>query len=417
MKNPENWRRRLVTASGIAAAGVAFALPAMADQPVSMAPPVDGGYQDVLTQSTADNEGADSVFLWSEVPSGQEVRITRAVFDRGGYQLYDDVGETIVVPFSNDNLYVMKFAVSNNGHMYFVDDNGTPVLYVPRNGYLENASVNGARWYPFTQDFHPSEPVYLGVAPSWHSYVTMGWYPDMYYTGGYWCHDPFIAGGIFEPAFGLEIVIGGNRFHGWTPYHNYYHSNPAPYHVGWYNRDRYTWVSQPHSNRHFWGGGNNWSRASRPVGPSSRWETSRVGRNGGSYRTYQSDGNHSWSNRNDHGWSGGSRQSGNGRTSDTHTWRNTTPSGSDWRNDSGGNHNFRGGTSGWSRSGGASTWSNGGGRRGDRQTGGGSSWTGRSGGSTSSGGNDRSSGGWSGGGRSGDVSSHTSGGGGGRWSR
>ena len=387
MKNSENWRRRLVTASGIAAAGLACALPAMADPPVSMAPPVDGGYQQVVTESSVDG-GSDSVFLWSEVPTGQEVNITRAVFDRGGYQLYDDIGETIVVPFNNNNLYVMKFAVSDNGHMYFVDDNGTPILFVPRTGYLENATVNGARWYPFTQDFHPAEPVFLGVAPSWNSFVTMGWYPDMYYRGGYWCHDAYVSGGIFEPSFGLEIVIGDNRFRGWTPYHNFYFDHPAPYRVGWYNSDRYQWAARPHGDRQFSGGGDHWSRSSRPTGPTNRWDTSRVGRTGGSYRVYQPEDTHSWTNRNDQGWSGGSRQPSGGRPSDTHTWRGTTSTGTDrWNGSGGGNRVFRGGTSTWSNGGGTgsgSSW-----RGGDRQYNGsgGSSWQRRSGGSFTPSGN------------------------------
>lgn len=473
MKNSENWRRRFVIASGIVAAGLAFTLPAMADSPVSMAPPVDG-YQQVVTDSTADG-GSDTVFLWSDVPSGQEVTVTRAVFDRGGYQLYDDVGETIIVPFSNNNLYVMKFGVSDNGHMYFVDDNGTPILFVPRNGYLENATVNGARWYPFTQDFQPAEPVYLGVAPSWHSYVTMGWYPDMYYTGGYWCHDPYLSGGIFEPSFGLDIVIGDNHFHSWTPYHDYYYYNPAPYRVGWYNRDRYSWAEQPHQDRQFWGGGNNWSRASRPIGPTSRWETSRVGRSNGSYRGDQSQSTRTWSNSGNQGWGSSGHQYGSGRPSDTHTWRDTTSTGSNgWNGSRSGTPVFRGGTSTWQNgggggstwrgggrqyNGGTSTWQNGGGsgstwrgggrqfnsgtswqgrssggsfstgnggsmwRGGDRQSSGGSSWQSRpSGGSFRSSGGGRSSGGFSGGRNSGNNSggrgnSRGSSGGGGRWTR
>ena len=413
MKNSDNWRRRLVTASGIAAAGLAFALPAMADSPVSMAPPVDGGYQQVVTESTVNNGGDDTVFLWSDVPNGQEVTITRAVFDRGGYQLYDDVGETIVVPFSNNNLYVMKFGVSDNGHMYFVDDNGTPILFVPRNGYLENATVSGARWYPFTQDFHPTEPVYLGVAPSWNSYVTMGWYPDMYYSGGYWCNDPYLRGGIFEPSYGLEIVIGNNHFRGWTPYHDYYYYNPAPYRVGWYNRDHYSWATQPHRDRQFWGGGDHWSRPSRPTGPTSRWETFRTGRSnnwdGSDHST------RSWNNRGNQSWGSGGRQTTTGRTSDTHTWRGGTSTGSDrWNGSTGGTHTNRGGTSTWSNGGGGSTsrggdrqsgggtstWSNGGGgstwRGGDRQTGGGTStWSNGGGGSTWRGGDRQSGGGTS----------------------
>ena len=429
MKNLENWRRRLGMASGIFAVTLAIPIAAMADSPVSMAPPVDNGYQ--VTESNVDGDGgSDTTFLWSEVPTGQEVTISRAVFDRGGYQLYDTVGETIVVPFSGNDLYVMKFAQTSADHSYFVNDNGTPTLFVTQGAYLENATVNGARWYPFTNDFHPAQPVYMGVAPSWNAYLNMGWYSGMYYRGGYWCHEPFISGGIFEPTFGLQIVIGDNHFDGWRPYHDYYYYNPAPYHVGWYNRDRYVWANQPHENHQFWGG-HGYRGASRPVGPANRWETSR---NGGSWNNNNgSRSTHTWTDRNDGAWN-------NGRPSQTRTWRGTSPSGgstrtysgTSWTNHSGGStdtHRWNDGGSTPTRTygGGGSTdthrW-NGGGSTPTRTYGGGgstethrwnsggstptrtyggatSSWDNRErGGSTWSGGNRQSSGGSGGQGRS-----------------
>ena len=88
--------------------------------------------------------------------------LTRAVFDQNGYQLFDTVGETILVPFTNNNLYVMKFAPSPDGTLYLVNQGDVPVLYVPAGGYLENAAVAGARWYPFPDEFRPAQPVFLG---------------------------------------------------------------------------------------------------------------------------------------------------------------------------------------------------------------------------------------------------------------
>ena len=132
-----------------AALGLLLAVTAaQADDSYSMSPPVDSAYsQDASAVSGAQ----DSVFNWSEVPQNQQVPITRGVFDKGGYQLYDTQGETIIVPFTNQNLYVMKFGQSDDGSMYFVNENGVPVLYVPQDGYLENASASGARWYPFSK--------------------------------------------------------------------------------------------------------------------------------------------------------------------------------------------------------------------------------------------------------------------------
>ena len=71
------------------------------------------------------------MYKWQDVPVGQQVGIARAQFDQGGYQLVTDTGDTIVVPFVNQNLYVMRFGRSN-GQTYFVNENGAPTLYCRR---------------------------------------------------------------------------------------------------------------------------------------------------------------------------------------------------------------------------------------------------------------------------------------------
>jgi len=208
--------------------GVAFA-----DPPVAMAPPVDNPPATTTTSHT------ENIFNWDEIPANQQVPLNHAVFDHGGYQLYDTVGETIVVPFANQNLYVMKFAVSPNDTLYFVNEGGTPVLYIPRDGYLENATVPGAKWYPFSADFHPATPVFLGVAPSYPDYVDIGWYPNTVIYGGYYCSTPFIAGGVFLPTIGLTFIIGGHPYHGWHEFHDYVVIHPGPYHVRYFHEGIY----------------------------------------------------------------------------------------------------------------------------------------------------------------------------------
>ena len=118
------------------AAGAAFA-----DDPASLAPPVQ---TNVPQGADGSGASADSVFNWQEVPASQQVPLLRATFDQGGYQLYDTAGETILVPFADQNLYVMKFAPSSTGTLYFENAGGYPVLYVPTGGYIENAGVPGA---------------------------------------------------------------------------------------------------------------------------------------------------------------------------------------------------------------------------------------------------------------------------------
>lgn len=276
-------------ASGMVAAGIMLICSAaFADTPLAMAPPVRPDAPEMITLSG--NASEDTVFAWNEVPTGERISISRAVFDQGGYQLYDTEGETIVVPFTGNNLYVMKFAESKSGDMYFVNKGDYPVLYVPRDGYLENATVPGARWYPFTQQFHPTEPVYLGVAPSWNDFTSMGWYPDMWCWGGYWSSVSFFDGGAFSPCSGFVILVGDNRFRGWSPYYNWCAFHPAPFRVGWYNPGFYGWATRPHRPVRFLGGGfdrdNDFDRdgdrdfdrghrrrPSRPTSPTDRWDT------------------------------------------------------------------------------------------------------------------------------------------------
>jgi uncharacterized membrane protein YgcG len=206
------------------------------DTGTPMAPPVgaDAG-------ADAPAPAVATVFNWQEVPVNQDVPIQSAVFDQGGYQLYDTVGETIVVKFKNDNLYAMKFAVSEDGTTYFVNTGTSPVLYLPVDSYLENATVPGARWYPFDSNFQPSTPVYLGVAPSWSDFVSIGWYPNMYCYGGYWCGSSF---GTFGPSIGLYISFGGQRFNGWGDYGNYLGNSPAPYRLGFYRQNVYQYAKR-----------------------------------------------------------------------------------------------------------------------------------------------------------------------------
>ena len=224
-----------LNAIGLCIAGLLSATAiAYCDEPLSMAPPVQG-------DSSAPQAASSSVFNWQEIPENQNVSIQRAVFDRGGYQLFDTVGETIVVPFTNDNLYVMKFAVSSDGSTYFVNTGTTPVLYLPEDGYLENAAADNAHWYPFTREWHPETPVFIGIAPSWHDYLEMGWYPGMVCYGGYWCGGPFVSVGAVFPTFGLFFQIGGAHYGGWGSYWNYCSFHPAPYRVTIVNQNVYNY--------------------------------------------------------------------------------------------------------------------------------------------------------------------------------
>jgi hypothetical protein len=209
-------------------------------QPVTMAPPVNNAPMNSAPINTAppvggvSQQGAaptgENVFDWHDVPTGQEIPITRGVFDQSGYQLFAQSGETIVVPFANQNMYIMRFGKSTNGGMYFTSDGKTPTLFIPDSGYLENAVAQGAKWYPFPKNYAYTQPVYMGIAPSWNAYTGMGWYPGMAYYGGYYSPHPYGYGGGISPfvaMVGLSFLIGGRPYYGWNSYQNYYRYNPA----------------------------------------------------------------------------------------------------------------------------------------------------------------------------------------------
>jgi len=200
--------------------------------PVAMAPPVSA------PPPAAQSNG--EVYQWQDVPKGQEIAITRAVFDQGGYQLYASTGETIVVPFANQNMYVMKFGKSEGAGMYFINDGSAPTLYVPNGAGLENAAAQGAKWYPFPQNYAYTRPVYMGLAPTWSDYVAMSWYPGMLYYGGYYGYRPWVPGLFYSPMVGLNINIGGRPYYGWNSYSTYYRSNPIG-RVGWSSRPAYNY--------------------------------------------------------------------------------------------------------------------------------------------------------------------------------
>jgi len=314
--------RGILSVAGSAAL-LAVATAVYADSPVTMAPPVNAddaySYSDGPT-----NASADSVFQWDELPQSQRVPLTRAIFDRSGYQLYDTQGETILVPFSNNNLYVMKFAETSGDEIYFVNEGGVPVLYVPRGAYLENATVPGAKWYPFSEKFHPTTAVFLGIAPSWDDYCSMGWYPDMVCYGGYYSRDPYWGNGSnFFASINLTFIFGGHRYHGWEPYHNYYSYHRAPYVIRDY--------------------GHHWDRPYRGGGYGHGWGGDRVFRGGGhEYRVNRGGG--------DHGFRGGDRgpggvhvyRGGDRGDNNVHVFR-----GAGNRPGWDGNHNNTGGRPGW----------------------------------------------------------------------
>jgi hypothetical protein len=333
-------------------------------EPVRMAPPLYPPSDNGLYTA-----GSTNVFNWAEVPENETVTITRGTFDQGGYQLFDTSGETIIVPFTNHNLYVMKFACSHNGKMYFVNDGNAPVLYVPQNGYLDNATVPGAKWYPFSRTFNPTRPVYLGMAPSWGAFNGMSWYRGMTCVGGYYSNASYDNGGMFIAAIGLAFIIGHDHYYGWAPYRDYCYHHPAPYRPGYNDRDDYQWRDRPNYN-HNEDESSNGSHNGYGGDPREYRGTSNHGGDHGPFhggdRDFHGD-NHSFNggdhntnndsrhfNGGDHRTSGGDHSANGGShdiNSDNHSFNggdHNTNRADHWfngadSNSSGGNHSFSGG--------------------------------------------------------------------------
>ena len=98
---------------GFTLSGMALGLAGCGMKPQGAIPPP----QPVLMQHSYSPPVAN-VFDWRSVPVGQRVPVERATFDQQGYQIATPDG-TIIVPFANQNLYVMKFARSFSGESYF----------------------------------------------------------------------------------------------------------------------------------------------------------------------------------------------------------------------------------------------------------------------------------------------------------
>ena len=230
--------------------------------------------------------GQGGVYNWQDVPAGQQVGIAQGQFDQGGYQLATDSGDTIVVPFVNQNLYVMRFG-RTNGQTYFVNDNGVPTLFLAPNAGLMNANANGAMWYPLPATYNYTRPVYVGLAPSWSAFTGMGWYPGMMMYGGMYGYNPYNVG--WMP--GYNIFIGGNRYNSWDGYHSYYMGHPGYY--------RPSLVYTNYNTRLRGSGSYRYSGAYRPGGatgsyrPGGATGSYRPGSASGSYRPGNSGGSFS----------------------------------------------------------------------------------------------------------------------------
>jgi len=333
--------RRLVSLAVVSALGMSVLIGCSHQQPVVMAPPVNqnsgyAGAQPMMGNGNmappvaTNNAQGGSVYQWQDVPANQQVPIIRATFDQGGYQIFAQSGETIVVPFANNNMYVMKFGRSN-GSNYFINENGVPVLYLQPGQGLENAAAQGALWYPIPQNYAYSQPMYVAMAPTWNEYTNMGWYPGMTYYGGMWGYSPY---NHFSWMPGWYISVGGHRYSDYGYYHSYYTSTPG------YIRNRVVYTNyntaRGVSGRSF--GSSGAFNASRAAGSTGSFGSGRVGGSTGTFGSRPSVSSGSFGSGRSGGGFGASTGSGG-------SFGTRTPSGSGSRPSGG---SFGGGSTGYS---------------------------------------------------------------------
>ena len=212
-------RRNLVT--GLALTGLMAGLAGCGMKPQGAIPPP----QPVLMQHEY-SPPVSNVYDWRRIPVGQRILVASASFDREGYQITTPDG-VIVAPFANQNLYVMKFARSLSGGTYFVNQGDAPALYLAEGFGLRNAAAQGAMWHPLPPSYQPTNPVYVGLAPSWDEYLGMGWYPGMTYYGG--LYSPYYQPGMVFHSWtpGYMVNIGGRPYANYRAYSSYYHATPG----------------------------------------------------------------------------------------------------------------------------------------------------------------------------------------------
>jgi hypothetical protein len=175
------------------------------------------------------------VYSWRDLPQNQHICIRRVFFDEGGYQLYDQAGNVIVVPFCDQELYVLKFCLATDNTISVVNQGNYPVLYLPISARLKNATVPKAYWYPLSAQFHPSAPVFLSMAPNYDAYMSMGWFPGMIFWGGYWSGLAFHPGNMLVPTTDMHVLIEERRCSGWQPYRDYCAAHTPPFFMAYLN--------------------------------------------------------------------------------------------------------------------------------------------------------------------------------------
>jgi len=187
-----------------------------------------------------------SEYPWTLAPVDEHITIIRATFDKGGYQLRTASGNLIVVPFTENNLFSMKFALTDDGNTYFVNSGPAPVLYMPSTGYLENATMHTAVWYPFTKEFRPEVPVYAAMAPNYNAFTSMSWYTGMKCRGSFWTDTPFGPSGLVIQSVGLNYVVNRQVIEGWTKFRAWTLSHPSTNRTAYADPDLYRRIGQTH---------------------------------------------------------------------------------------------------------------------------------------------------------------------------
>jgi hypothetical protein len=152
----------------------------------------------------------------SEVPKGKQIPVAGVKFDQGGYMVREEAGQTVDVPFANNNLDVMRFGRSTTGQAYLVNEDAGPVLYVPNHYFVTSNVAESVRWQPLPDSYLEASPIYVSIAPSWDAFIDLDFYPNMVWYGGVWGR----RAGYLE-AMPHRAIAFGDRSFGYDEYRTY----------------------------------------------------------------------------------------------------------------------------------------------------------------------------------------------------
>ena len=186
--------------------------------PVTISQPISRSDYDMRARTGG---GKHRAYNWTEVPAGSRCQFSAPSLTRAAISSIQPQG-TIVVPFANQNLYVMKFGQSYNGGMYFINNGQYPTFYLPAGRRTSTMQPSRERTGTRSRKTMPIRSLYMSVlrqvGPHSRGWAGIPACPTTAATGA------TVPYSMIGPMVGLHFLIGGSPYYGWNSYHSYYYS-------------------------------------------------------------------------------------------------------------------------------------------------------------------------------------------------